>query len=759
MRPVIALPSLLPRHFRAVLVFSLIFPAISVYAAAQDASPAPEKAFAAPIVPQQIRFSGKLPGRAGDTVEATFRIYVAADGGDPLWTESQSLTFAEDGSYTVLLGSASPAGLPQTVFSAGVARWLGVSVDRGPESDRIPLASVPYAMKSADAGALSGHPASDFVTQQQLAAFATQPGAEPRAAATAAVTPLTSGTVTGQGTASTIPLWIGTNTQGNSEITQSGANIGINQSAPGSTLDVGGAVNVAGNFTLPPVAVATSSTGQRSQYIQLSSSEFSSTSKAAVTSNFKILSNVAVNDTASPSGRLEFHYQPSASGASLNVFSINGDGTLNFAPGQKFPGIVQSVTATSPVTAVTSAGAVTVGLNSSVLNSTYAQIGAANLFSTMQTMEGLTVNGLATATSVNADTVYNLGSYQFATGDFPSQNVYLGYALVPNSGEYKAGNVAIGVGSVGSLVSGSENTAVGGNTLASVTTGGLNTAVGFNSLIDELGSYNTAVGWNAGQTPSDQMVTSSSNTFLGYNTGLGTATPVNESVAIGANALVSASNAMALGGTGGDALTVGIGTATPFSDYALDVEATTNTSINGGIVVNAKGGNLYLGMTSGTHKFRVDQGGTVWGTGYNTGGADFAESVAVRGQRSSYEPGDLLVIDSTGNRRLALAKKPYSTLVAGIYSTRPGMLASPYGMDDQRPATTDVPLAVVGIVPCKVTAENGPIQTGDLLVTSSLPGHAMKGTNRRQMLGAVVGKALEPLAKGTGVIQVLVTLQ
>jgi len=131
----------------------------------------------------------------------------------------------------------------------------------------------------------------------------------------------------------------------------------------------------------------------------------------------------------------------------------------------------------------------------------------------------------------------------------------------------------------------------------------------------------------------------------------------------------------------------------------------------------------------------------------------------VRGQRSSYEPGDLLVIDSTGNRRLALAKKPYSTLVAGIYSTQPGMLASPYGMDDQRPATTDVPLAVVGIVPCKVTAENGPIQTGDLLVTSSLPGHAMKGTNRRQMLGAVVGKALEPLAKGTGVIQVLVTLQ
>ena len=70
-----------------------------------------------------------------------------------------------------------------------------------------------------------------------------------------------------------------------------------------------------------------------------------------------------------------------------------------------------------------------------------------------------------------------------------------------------------------------------------------------------------------------------------------------------------------------------------------------------------------------------------------------------------------------------------------------------------------MPLAVVGIVPCKVTAENGAIARGDLLVASSRPGYAMKGTDRSRMLGAVVGKALEPLAEGTGVIEVLVTLQ
>jgi len=68
-------------------------------------------------------------------------------------------------------------------------------------------------------------------------------------------------------------------------------------------------------------------------------------------------------------------------------------------------------------------------------------------------------------------------------------------------------------------------------------------------------------------------------------------------------------------------------------------------------------------------------------------------------------------------------------------------------------------MAVVGIVPCKVTTENGPIAVGDLLVTSSKLGRAMKGTDRRRMLGTVVGKALERLDHGDGVIQVLVTPQ
>ncbi|PYP19426.1 MAG: hypothetical protein DMD54_02675 [Gemmatimonadetes bacterium] len=180
-----------------------------------------------------------------------------------------------------------------------------------------------------------------------------------------------------------------------------------------------------------------------------------------------------------------------------------------------------------------------------------------------------------------------------------------------------------------------------------------------------------------------------------------------------------------------------------------------------GLFINRHHGNILVGNVGETDTtvFRVDGSGRVFANGgFRPFGADFAEAMAVRGDRSRYEPGDLLVIDPVHEDRLTLSERPYSSLVAGIYSTRPGVVASQHRMDD--PALrNEVPLAVVGIVPCKVTAENGPIAIGDLLVTSSTLGRAMKGTDRARMFGAVVGKALEPLTKGTGVIQVLVTLQ
>lgn len=456
---------------------------------------------------------------------------------------------------------------------------------------------------------------------------------------------------------------------------------------------------------------------------------------------------------------------------------------------------ITGVTAGTDLTGGGTQGNVTLNLDTTKV----PRLAAANSFTANQS-----VKGNVTATGAVAGSEFLLGSNLFGVGSFANGNAFLGFSGntstsgTNNTGTgYKAlvsntsggGNTAIGsfamnsnqIGLVNTAVGayalysnlGGENTALGEQALVSNSTGSDNTAAGYDTLANNAdgggnaafgeyalfdntsGNYNTAVGEQSGAGITGS---SSSNTFLGFNAS-NSVNPINNATAIGANAMVGESNALIMGGTGKNAVAVGIGTATPYADYALDVETIkSNGVINGGVVVNASGGNLYLGMTNTVHKFRVDTNGVAYADGgFVASGADFAESVSVRGQRSLYQPGNLLEIASGAHRTLTLSQSPYSTRVAGIYSTKPGVLASPHAIDEK--IDGEVPLAIVGIVPCNVTTENGAIHEGDLLVSSSRPGYAMKGTDRRRMLGAVVGKALESWSKSAGSIQVLVTLQ
>jgi hypothetical protein len=385
------------------------------------------------------------------------------------------------------------------------------------------------------------------------------------------------------------------------------------------------------------------------------------------------------------------------------------------------------------------------------------------------------LNNLSSATSGVENTGVGADALEGDTSG--SYNTAVGFAALNSVGAGQ-GNTAIGYAAL-LYNTGLENTAVGMNALVSNTTGGQNIGVGNVALggntsgtgnigigsgtlnTNITGNFNTAVGFGAGENSNlSENSAGSNNTFLGYSAIPATQSQVSNATAIGANAQVGQSNTLVLGGSGSNAVTVGIGTPTPYTDYALVIQTPSSGIINGGVVSNASGGNLYLGMTNSVHKFRVDTNGVVYADGgVQSSGADFAESVTVRGLRSRYEPGDVLEIDPKADRNLRLSQHPYATVVAGIYSTKPGVLATPHHLDDSSVGTNEVPMAVMGIVPCKVSAENGPIARGDLLVTSSRPGYAMKGTDRPRMLGAVVGKALEPLPKGRGVIQVLVTLQ
>jgi len=117
-----------------------------------------------------------------------------------------------------------------------------------------------------------------------------------------------------------------------------------------------------------------------------------------------------------------------------------------------------------------------------------------------------------------------------------------------------------------------------------------------------------------------------------------------------------------------------------------------------------------------------------------------------------------VVIDPLEANRVLAASRPYDTKIAGVISPQPGIILGEAGEDK-------VKVAHSGRVKVRVDAQNGPIEIGDLLVSSNVPGHAMRslpldvnGISLHRP-GTIIGKALESLKEGQGEILVLLTLQ
>ncbi len=160
---------------------------------------------------------------------------------------------------------------------------------------------------------------------------------------------------------------------------------------------------------------------------------------------------------------------------------------------------------------------------------------------------------------------------------------------------------------------------------------------------------------------------------------------------------------------------------------------------------------MYAGSGGSDLRFLVENNGDVKADGsFSSPAADFAELLP---GREGLEPGDVLAIDVDG--KLMKSVEAYQASVIGVYSTKPAFLGGSATEDQD---TGLVPLAVVGVVPVKASAENGPIRPGDMLVASSTRGHAMRA-GRRLELGRVIGKALGRLESGTGMVSMLVILQ
>jgi outer membrane protein assembly factor BamB len=131
-------------------------------------------------------------------------------------------------------------------------------------------------------------------------------------------------------------------------------------------------------------------------------------------------------------------------------------------------------------------------------------------------------------------------------------------------------------------------------------------------------------------------------------------------------------------------------------------------------------------------------------------GADIAEYVRVS---EPVEAGEVVEMDPIHAGFYRKSRAPHSRLTGGVIATAPGMTLG--GPKDKSQEVTAL-LALVGVVPVKVTAENGSIRPGDLLTTSSTRGYAMRCNDPQRCEGTLLGKALEFLPAGQGLIKMLV---
>jgi len=209
----------------------------------------------------------------------------------------------------------------------------------------------------------------------------------------------------------------------------------------------------------------------------------------------------------------------------------------------------------------------------------------------------------------------------------------------------------------------------------------------------------------------------------------------------------------------------GTGRAARFANFnAANGQPTVQINSNGTgntLLVNHTGasGNLATFQSGSANVARITKTGIgIFNGGTQTGGADIAEAFDVTGDFAAYEAGDVLVISVDEDRTVEKSSEAYSTLVVGVYATKPGVLLTEETIDAD--ISDKVPMGVVGVIPTKVCLEGGIIKRGDLLVTSSQRGVAMKADPEKVRVGQVIGKALQEYdSNSTGKIKVLVNVK
>jgi hypothetical protein len=184
--------------------------------------------------------------------------------------------------------------------------------------------------------------------------------------------------------------------------------------------------------------------------------------------------------------------------------------------------------------------------------------------------------------------------------------------------------------------------------------------------------------------------------------------------------------------------------------YANSTAQSTSTTTGALEVAGGVGivGNLNVGdgtLSGGTHRFQgniVPFSSNTYTLGTNTAWWTITYSKAVQAQYadlaenyssdSQYEPGTVLVFG--GTQEVTQSTTSHDPAIAGVVSTNPAYLMNS--------GQTGVSVALTGRVPCWV---QGPINKGDRVVSSDMPGIAECLNLSKYQPGCIIGKSLETI--------------
>jgi hypothetical protein len=446
-------------------------------------------------VPRLIRIRGAVRDEAGQALSGaigiTFALYADRNDETAVWKETQTVQLDSSGNYSALLGASNDEGLPQEVFSAGDARWLGVRPEGQTEQPRILLLSVAYALKAADTDMLGGKPASAFMLadSQSSSVSSAQAANGAQAGSATSLRAVTSGsgiaalplaaattcaTITSDGTATAnqIPRFTTPCNIENSAIFESSSgSIGVGNISPAAKLDVSGTSIIRGTLTaqagavFPPTAVATTTQGFNSNPLDLEAASYNTTLLRSIDYIFQWQAEPTGNDSTNTGATLNLLYGVSGD-VSETGLSIAKNGILTFAPGQTFPvgGTVTSVSTGAGLTGgpITKSGTISIaagGVTNSMLADSSIKVVAGSGLSGGGTValggtvtltnaspsSGGTVTSISTGAGLTGGTITKTGTISIpALGVTNSMLADSSIRVLAGSGLSGGGTVALG---------------------------------------------------------------------------------------------------------------------------------------------------------------------------------------------------------------------------------------------------------------------------------------------------------------------------